>query len=282
MANRESSRSPKAEAYDETSGSSVVAKDDGNDAARPQPRLQLALQWPPPSDHDEAVWSALLDLAPPPPSFAGPPAATKASRARSKLSPPKEIHGQCLAAQCSTAITYRGFCKAHGGTRRCSVAYCPKNPQGGRYCIAHGGGKRCKADDCVRPVQSRGLCKAHGGGTRCKADECDKSAQSGGYCRAHGGIRICAVAGCPNGVQRHGKCAKHDGGRLCSAADCTRTDRGGGLCDLHRRRSVCSVVGCKKLLAATTVQTDVPERYCIAHKKALAAATDDASTKASA
>ncbi|OQR99910.1 apoptosis-inducing factor 1 [Achlya hypogyna] len=198
-----------------------------------------------------------------------PPSLPKRAKTRrkSKPSPPKEITGQCLDSNCTTAVTYRGFCKAHGGSRRCSAAYCPKGQQGGRYCIAHGGGKRCRAPDCIRSAQSRGLCKAHGGGARCKADDCDKSAQSGGYCRTHGGVRLCSVDGCGNGVQRGGKCSKHGDVRLCRVALCGQTDRGGGLCEVHRRNKVCSVDGCKRLLGAValTFHEDDLHGFCVAH-----------------
>ncbi|KDO19253.1 hypothetical protein SPRG_15034 [Saprolegnia parasitica CBS 223.65] len=187
-----------------------------------------------------------------------------------KTSPPKEIHGRCLTPNCPVALTYRGFCKAHGGTRRCNVAYCPKGRQGGaQFCIAHGGGKCCKTDGCVRTAQSRGLCKAHGGGARCKNDDCDKSAQRGGYCRSHGGVQLCSVAGCPNGVQRSGKCAKHDIVRLCSVRNCGQTDRGGGLCATHRRNKVCKVDGCNRLYVRSTLGLPVDMGFCAMHQRAL-------------
>ncbi|EQC33571.1 hypothetical protein SDRG_09077 [Saprolegnia diclina VS20] len=187
-----------------------------------------------------------------------------------KTSPPKEIHGQCLTPDCAVVLTYRGHCKAHGGSRRCNVAYCPKGRQGGaQFCIAHGGGKRCKTEGCVRTAQSRGLCKAHGGGARCKNDDCDKSAQRGGYCRTHGGVQLCAVAGCTNGVQRGGKCAKHGTVRLCSVKTCGQTDRGGGLCTIHRRNKVCKVDGCTRLLVRSTLGLPVDMGFCAMHQRAL-------------
>ncbi|OQS07080.1 apoptosis-inducing factor 1 [Thraustotheca clavata] len=203
-----------------------------------------------------------------------PPPSLKSKKSNKKkitASPPKEIHGQCLESSCTAAITYRGFCKDHGGMRKCSVAYCSKRQQSGRFCIAHGGGKRCKITNCARAAQSRGLCKAHGGGARCQAPDCEKSAQQRGFCRIHGGFVKCAIEGCSNGVQRRGKCTKHDQVRLCSIAKCGQTDRGGGLCSTHRRNKVCHSEGCNRLVAGVVLKSTGPnaDKYCMAHLKSI-------------
>ncbi|CAK4563489.1 unnamed protein product [Aphanomyces euteiches] len=82
----------------------------------------------------------------------------------------EEVNGQCLRRGCINAVSYRGMCKEHGGTRRCKMRGCQKGSQGKNLCIAHGGGKRCSVDKCERSAQSHGLCKAHGGGARCTVE----------------------------------------------------------------------------------------------------------------
>ncbi|ETV99410.1 hypothetical protein H310_08106 [Aphanomyces invadans] len=161
--------------------------------------------------------------------------------------PTTERPGQCFADGCVKTISYRGYCKDHGGVRLCSVVGCPKGNQGKRLCISHGGGKRCSILDCEKSAQSHGLCKAHGGGARCTVVDCNKSSQGGGLCRRHGGGRRCSVPGCSSGAQRANLCAKHGGSRLCGVADCGRTDRGGGLCENHRKDLVCKEGGCNRL-----------------------------------
>jgi hypothetical protein len=44
----------------------------------------------------------------------------------------------------------RGYCKAHGGGRRCKHEGCPKaaRPGSTQHRQAHGGGKHCQRDDC--------------------------------------------------------------------------------------------------------------------------------------
>ncbi|ETV77671.1 hypothetical protein H257_08561 [Aphanomyces astaci] len=162
-----------------------------------------------------------------------------------------EVPNQCLDRQCTAALRYRGYCKLHGGARKCSVAYCTKGIQGRNRCIAHGGGKRCQHSNCVRAAQSHGLCKSHGGGTRCKFHGCVKTSQGGGYCRTHGGGRECKWPGCSNSAQRRELCAKHGQKRICNVAGCGRTDRGGGFCMSHRKDKICRVEGCTRLIATT-------------------------------
>lgn len=159
-----------------------------------------------------------------------------------------EIPGICLKDGCSATVKFRGFCRDHGGARKCEVAGCTKGIQGKNRCIGHGGGKRCTYHSCTKSAQSHGLCKAHGGGVRCKYQGCTKSSQGGGLCRKHGGGRRCqASQGCSRGAQRGDFCAKHGGVRHCSVIDCHRTDRGGGLCEVHRRDRLCTLAGCNKL-----------------------------------
>ncbi|ETV96115.1 hypothetical protein H310_10756 [Aphanomyces invadans] len=151
---------------------------------------------------------------------------------------PQEIPGQCLKHLCQNAIGYRGFCKDHGGARKCRIVGCPKGSQGRNLCIAHGGGKRCKVENCPKSAQSHGLCKGHGGGARCTFANCNKSSQGGGFCRKHGGGKRCDVAKCKNSAQRGNFCAKHGGSKACQAENCARTDRGGGYCELHRHYKI--------------------------------------------
>ncbi|ETV98998.1 hypothetical protein H310_08470 [Aphanomyces invadans] len=172
-----------------------------------------------------------------------------------------EVPGQCLEAQCNEPVKHRGFCKRHGGARRCSVPHCTKGVQGGSLCIGHGGGKRCRIPDCNKATQSQGLCKAHGGGVRCKFDGCNKSSQGGGFCRRHGGGKRCSVEGCPRGAQRGATCAQHGGKTRCLVADCVRADRGGGFCEVHRRGKVCTLSYCNRL---AKVQCD---GYCAQHHR---------------
>ncbi|KAH9087611.1 hypothetical protein LEN26_019926 [Aphanomyces euteiches] len=179
----------------------------------------------------------------------------------------EEVNGQCLRRGCINAVSYRGMCKEHGGTRRCKMRGCQKGSQGKNLCIAHGGGKRCSVDKCERSAQSHGLCKAHGGGARCTVEGCDKSSQGGGKCRKHGGGRRCKTPDCTIGAQRGDYCASHGGSRICSLDGCGRTDRGGGLCEIHRRHKTCSLPNCKRLAQRDTLHTTT--RLCLAHQRAL-------------
>lgn len=153
----------------------------------------------------------------------------------------------CKIDGCGRRVRSKGFCKTHGGGRKCSIEGCKKSSQNGDFCIGHGGGKKCKEEGCAKAAQSHGLCKAHGGGARCKFPDCNKSSQGGGLCRAHGGGKRCQAAGCPKGAQRGNFCATHGGFRNCKIDGCVRTDRGGGFCEVHRRGRLCKIDGCKKL-----------------------------------
>lgn len=55
----------------------------------------------------------------------------------------QEIRGECLTPGCHAPVRVRGYCKKHGGARKCSVSGCTKGIQGKSRCIGHGGGKRC-------------------------------------------------------------------------------------------------------------------------------------------
>ncbi|CAK4437940.1 unnamed protein product [Aphanomyces euteiches] len=164
-----------------------------------------------------------------------------------------EVPGQCLDPSCREPVKHRGFCKAHGGSRRCAVVGCAKGVQGG--------GKRCRIPDCNKATQSQGLCKAHGGGVRCKFEGCTKSSQGGGFCRRHGGGKRCSVEGCPRGAQRGSTCAQHGGKSRCLVDACERADRGGGFCEVHRRDKVCRQGYCNRL---AKVQCD---GFCAQHHR---------------
>ncbi|ETW08454.1 hypothetical protein H310_01034 [Aphanomyces invadans] len=155
--------------------------------------------------------------------------------------------GICQVPDCGRRVRSKGFCKAHGGGRKCTLQGCNKSAQNGEFCIGHGGGKQCTHPGCPKAAQSHGLCKAHGGGARCKHPDCMKSSQGGGYCRAHGGGKRCQAENCTKGAQRGNFCATHGGFRNCQIDGCVRTDRGGGYCEVHRRDKLCTVNGCKKL-----------------------------------
>nr|CCA17111.1 conserved hypothetical protein [Albugo laibachii Nc14] len=153
----------------------------------------------------------------------------------------------CKVHGCERRVRSKGFCKTHGGGRKCSIDGCNKSSQNGEFCIGHGGGKKCKREGCTKAAQSHGLCKAHGGGARCKFPDCTKSSQGGGLCRAHGGGKRCQAIDCQKGAQRGNFCATHGGFRNCKFDGCVRTDRGGGFCEVHRRGRLCKVKACKKL-----------------------------------
>ncbi|KAG5248540.1 loricrin-related protein [Salix suchowensis] len=81
-----------------------------------------------------------------------------------------------------------GYCKAHGGGKRCIFAGCTEGAEGSTpLCKGHGGGKRCLFDGggiCPKSVHggtnfcvAHGGVKRHGGGKRCRVENCGKSAQ---------------------------------------------------------------------------------------------------------
>ncbi|KDO19998.1 hypothetical protein SPRG_14578 [Saprolegnia parasitica CBS 223.65] len=216
------------------------------------------------------VKSEAIEMALVLPGYATPPPAitaatttttTPASTTSNVPAAHNEVPGKCLREDCNASITYRGFCKTHGGVRRCRVIGCTKGSQGKNLCIAHGGGKRCNIPTCNKSAQSHGLCKAHGGGARCTFDGCGKSSQGNGLCRKHGGGRRCTYENCNNGAQRGLFCAKHGGSRHCKTDDCQRTDRGGGYCEIHRKDIVCLVSGCNRM----GLQDEVGGGLCHVH-----------------
>ena len=100
----------------------------------------------------------------------------------------------CQSPNCTLGAVrggIKGFCKAHGGGRRCITPKCTTPAQGSvPYCYAHGGGRRCKYKDCKSFPLNDGVKK--------------------GFCRYHGGGMDCPVPGCKSGVQWGTKlCAKH-------------------------------------------------------------------------
>nr|CCA20961.1 conserved hypothetical protein [Albugo laibachii Nc14] len=98
---------------------------------------------------------------------------------------------------CNKFDAGRGFCRAHGGGKRCQETHCVKADVGGGYCTAHGGGKRCRVTGCVKIAQGGGKCRAHGGVRRCRHSDCVNLARGhNGMCSEHGGARLCATQGC--------------------------------------------------------------------------------------
>lgn len=150
----------------------------------------------------------------------------------SASNPGKELH--CSALNCENLVRSKGYCKTHGGGRRCIVEECDKSSQSRGRCIRHGGGRRCIITGCTRGAQSSGRCKRHGGGVRCRIEECERSSQGSGLCRTHGGGKMCKFQGCTKGTQRKGFCSTHGGARVCRVENCKQVDRGGGLCGRHR------------------------------------------------
>ena len=78
------------------------------------------------------------------------------------------LHSTC---QGTTRAINTGYCKAHGGNRRCQELGCTKEARGTTgYCKAHGGGRRCQEVGCTTAAVTGGTqhCQAHGGGRRCR------------------------------------------------------------------------------------------------------------------
>ncbi|OQS01250.1 hypothetical protein ACHHYP_01486 [Achlya hypogyna] len=238
-----------------------LALHDGSNYASPRlPPASWLLQQTEPVKAEVALYMA---HPVPPPVFAySPPPAVSPTHTDTE-----EVRGECLDSQCHQAVKHRGYCKLHGGARRCDVPGCPKGVQGGNLCIGHGGGKRCRFPGCSKATQSQGLCKAHGGGVRCKFDGCNKSSQGGGFCRRHGGGKRCSVDGCPRGAQRGSTCAQHGGKAKCMVDGCVRADRGGGYCEVHRKDKVCRQGYCNRLarIKCEGYCTQHHREYCIAN-----------------
>jgi hypothetical protein len=132
-----------------------------------------------------------------------------------------------------------GFCKGHGGGKRCLFknddgTICPKSACGSTcFCSNHGGGPRCqfKNDDgTVCPNGAQGatdFCKGHGGGKRCQfknddGTDCPKSAQGAtDFCKGHGGGPRCQFKNddgtdcIKSALRSAGFCSNHGGGPRC-------------------------------------------------------------------
>jgi copper chaperone CopZ len=134
------------------------------------------------------------------------------AKAPSKPKRPKHVPKKCVFEGCSRLAAGKGYCRGHGGGRRCRASSCHKTDVGGGYCMAHGGGKRCEFPNCSRGAQGVSmLCKSHGGGLRCSVPGCTSSAQSGGkrLCIKHGGGLRCCMEGCNCLVRRNRLCRRH-------------------------------------------------------------------------
>merc|ERR1712146_548159 len=80
--------------------------------------------------------------------------------------PPKDGRRKriCRARGCEKLDKGRGYCKAHGGGKRCSVAGCSKSARGSSgLCIGHGGGPRCCIPGCTKSARTvQGIVKLMG------------------------------------------------------------------------------------------------------------------------
>ncbi|CAK9047384.1 Probable WRKY transcription factor 19 (WRKY DNA-binding protein 19), partial [Durusdinium trenchii] len=175
-----------------------------------------------------------------------------------RVLPFKKRKRECKWDGCSKWEQGGGYCKSHGGGRRCKFEDCLKSAQGkSSLCIAHGGdrGKRCVEDGCEKGAKQGGYCTSHGGGRRCEFEDCMKSAQGKlSLCIAHGGERgkRCAEKGCEKQAAKGGFCVSHGGGRRCEFEDCMKSAAGkSSLCIAHggERGKRCAEKGCEKQAA---------------------------------
>ncbi|ETW03463.1 hypothetical protein H310_04919 [Aphanomyces invadans] len=60
----------------------------------------------------------------------------------STTSPNKKCPKKCSEPACWNKVRSRGYCKMHGGGKRCLFSGCDTCSVGGYYCIKHGGGKK--------------------------------------------------------------------------------------------------------------------------------------------
>ncbi|ETV85171.1 hypothetical protein H257_03007 [Aphanomyces astaci] len=146
-----------------------------------------------------------------PPHSTNPRTNSKCGKATDLHPSSKKCPKKCSEPTCWNKIRSRGYCKMHGGGKRCLIPGCNTCSVGGYYCIKHGGGKKCSINGCSNAIQSRGVCKAHGGGARCTVAGCQKSSQGKGLCTSHGGGKRCEVSGCGKGAQTRGRCYAHCG-----------------------------------------------------------------------
>lgn len=121
----------------------------------------------------------------------------------SNASRPKSRGKLCKFADCDKLARGRGFCKRHGGGRRCQTLNCQRSARSGsKFCTSHGGGRRCQADGCTKGAEGATFfCVAHGGGRRCQKSGCTKKDQGSGFCKSHGGGKRCALPACQRSVK---------------------------------------------------------------------------------
>ncbi|KAH9053544.1 hypothetical protein Ae201684P_015309 [Aphanomyces euteiches] len=81
--------------------------------------------------------------------------------------------------------------------------------QGGGYCRAHGGGKRCQAPNCTKGAQRGNFCATHGGFRNCQVTGCVRTDRGGGYCEVHRRDKLCTAKGCKKLSKNNGLCTLH-------------------------------------------------------------------------
>ena len=64
----------------------------------------------------------------------------------------------CLAPRCKSRGLAGGYCKTHGGGKRCEITGCDKSSQSLGLCRRHGGGKPCAFEGCYAVQQRAGFC----------------------------------------------------------------------------------------------------------------------------
>ncbi|GBG23826.1 Hypothetical Protein FCC1311_000462 [Hondaea fermentalgiana] len=126
----------------------------------------------------------------------------------------------CNFIRCDKLARGRGYCKRHGGGRRCESENCLRSARSGsKFCTSHGGGRRCQTPGCTKGAEGATYhCVAHGGGKRCQHEGCTKKDQGSGYCKSHGGGKRCAIPACMRSVKT--------GTDLCSQHWMLREDNG--------------------------------------------------------
>lgn len=140
-------------------------------------------------------------------------------------------HGESAASE--------SLFKTPGGVKRkgCKYPKCPKIDKGGGFCKSHGGGRRCGVDGCQKTSRgSSGRCISHGGGPKCTHEGCMKSARKvGGFCKAHGGGKRCTAEGCTKAAREPAAfCIRHGGGVRCQKEGCNTSVRvANSFCKKH-------------------------------------------------
>ncbi|CAK9022538.1 Probable WRKY transcription factor 19 (WRKY DNA-binding protein 19), partial [Durusdinium trenchii] len=174
----------------------------------------------------------------------------------------------CAEEGCEKGALKGGYCKSHGGGRRCEFEDCTKSAMGkSLLCIAHGGQrkKRCTEEGCEKGALKGGYCVSHGGGRRCEFEDCTKSARGKSLlCVAHGGgqpkKRVCGERDCQKWAQKGGYCISHGGGRRCRFGGFMKSAKGkSSLCVAHggNRGKRCGEEGCEKRA--------LKGGYCVSH-----------------